>query len=139
SYFYHTMRGEKPGIFVDSMWTSADRGKTWQGPLDAEFNVPGVAQDSLGRGPALWRSSVELANGSLVTVAHTLFAGESKLRVIALGSSDKGRNWRFLATVAYDPKIRTEGYTEPSICKNAQGNLICVIRTEGEMMQQSFS
>jgi len=139
SYFYHTMRGEAPDLFVDSMWTSPNGGKTWEGPLDVEFTIPGNAEDALGRGPALWRSSVQLTNGKLVTVAHTLFAGESKLRVIALGSSDKGRTWRYLATVAYDPKIRTEGFTEPIICRTAKANLICLMRTEGEMMQQSFS
>jgi hypothetical protein len=139
SYYYHAMRGETPDHFVDSMWTSPDSGKTWQGPVDAEFTVPGNAEDPLGRGPALWRSSVELTNGHLVTVAHTLFAGDTKIRVIALGSSDKGRSWRYLATVAYDPKIRTEGFTEPIICQTAHKKLICLIRTEGAMMQQSFS
>src|SRR5436190_1577269 len=129
SFFYHTMRGEAPDTFLDSMWTSPDGGKTWKGPVDVEFTVPGVVQDPLGRGPALWRSSVQLPNGDLVTVAHTLFAGDTKIRVIALGSSDKGHKWRYLATVAYDPKIRTEGFTEPIICKTAKGNLICFIRT----------
>jgi len=139
SYFYHTMRGEVPDIFVDSMWTSPDGGRTWRGPLEAEFAVPGNAQDPLGKGPALWHRSVQLTNGNLVTVAHTLFAGEGKIRVITLGSSDKGRHWRYLATIAYDPKIRTEGYTEPIICQTANGKLICFMRTEGAMMQQSFS
>ena len=139
SYFYHTMRGEAPDIFVDSMWRSPDGGKTWQGPIDVEFTVPGNAEDALGRGPALWRSSVQVTNGRLVTVAHTLFAGENKLRVIALGSSDMGRSWRYLATIAYDPKIRTEGFTEAIICRTVTGSLICLMRTEGEMMQQSFS
>src|SRR5207249_9333062 len=47
--------------------------------------------------------------------------------------------WNYLSTVAYDPNISTEGYTEPIICQNATGNLICFMRTEGAMMQQSFS
>lgn len=139
SFFYHLMRGETPDLFVNSMWTSPDGGRTWRGPFDAEFTVPGNAQDPLGRGPALWRDSVQLGGGKLVTVAHTLFAGQKKLRVIALGSSDKGRHWRYLSTVAYDPNIRTEGYTEPIICQTSDKKLICLIRTEGAMMQQSFS
>lgn len=139
TYFYHTMRGETPDRFLDSLWTSPDGGKTWQGPVDVEFTVPGNTQDPLGRGPAFWHRSVQLTNGGLVAVAHTLFAGESKIRVIALGSSDQGRRWRYLATVAYDPKIRTEGFTEPILCQTAQGRLICLIRTEGAMLQQSFS
>jgi len=139
SLFYHAMRGERRDVFLDSMWTSPDGGQTWQGPVDVEFTIPGVAEDPLGRGPAFWRRSVQLTNNDLVTVAHTLFAGDSKLRVIALVSSDKGRSWRYLATVASDPKIRTEGFTEPIICQTADKRLICLIRTEGAMMQQSFS
>jgi hypothetical protein len=139
SFFYHTMRGETPDLFLNSKWTSLDGGKTWQGPMDVEFRIPGVHNDSLGRGPALWRASVQLTNSRLVTVAHALFAGETKLRVIALGSSDNGDHWRYLATVAYDPKIRTEGFTEPMVCHTSQRRLICMMRTEGAMMQQSFS
>ena len=140
TYFYLTMRAQTPALFVDSMWTSPDGGGTWQRPVDVEFAVPGMAQDALGRGQAIWHSSVQLTNGNLVTVAHTLFAGEGKLRVIALGSSDKGRSWGYLATVAYDPNINTEGFTEPIVCQTAPGSLICFMRTEGgNPMYQSFS
>jgi hypothetical protein len=140
TYFYETMRAQTPAHYVDSLWTSLDGGRTWQKPVDAEFAIPGNVQDSLGRGPAIWHRSVQLANGNLVTVAHTLFAGDTKFRVIALGSSDKGRNWSYLATVAYNPNIDTEGFTEPIVSQTARGGLICFMRTEGgRPMYQSFS
>ena len=138
--FYETMRAQSPAVFVGSIWTSPDGGKTWQKPVDVEFAVPGNVQDSLGRGPAVWHRAVQLTNGNLVTVAHTLFAGQSKLRVIALGSSNKGRSWGYLAAVAYDPNIDTEGFTEPILCQTATGSLMCFMRTDGGYpMYQSFS
>jgi subtilisin family serine protease len=140
SYFYHTMRAGGAGLFVDSMWSSADGGANWLGPVDVEFSVPGNALDEKGRGQAIWQRSVQLKNGNLVTVAHTLFLGDSKVRVIALGSSDRGRGWSYLSTVAYDPHLNTEGFTEPIVCQTAQGGLICFMRTEGgQPMYQAFS
>lgn len=140
SFLYHTMRGEKPDWYVDSRWSSRDGGRTWRGPEDADFFVPGNALNEQGKGQAIWQRSVQLKNGDLVTVAHTLFAGDAKLRVIALGSSDKGRKWRYLTTVANNQKLDTEGFTEPIICQTAQGSLICLMRTEGgRPMYQAFS
>ena len=146
TYFYHTMRTPTPGIFVTSMWHSPDGGQTWEGPIDAEFKVPDNKLDNLGRGPAIWRRSVELSNGHLVTVAHCGFKGDRKARVIALGSSDKGRTWSYLGTVANEPKMWdlpnsvSEGFTEPIVCKLAGDELICVMRTQGHNpMYQCYS
>jgi hypothetical protein len=140
TFFYHNMRGDAPDRFVNSMWSSQDGGKTWQGPMDVALAVPGMVQDSLGRGQAIWHRAVLLKSGDLVTVAHTLFAGNAKLRVIALGSSDEGKTWRYLGTVAHDEMIDTEGFTEPILCKTAGNALICLMRTEGgKPMYQSCS
>ena len=149
TYYCQPMRDSDapPGQpnFINSMWHSPDGGTTWKGPVDVELTVPGHKLDHLGRGPALWRRSVQLDNGDLVTVAHCGFEGDKKARVIALGSSDKGHTWQYLATVAHDETINTEGFTEPIICKladNDDGNeeLICFMRTNGNQpMYQSYS
>ena len=140
SFLYHTMRSEGADAFVDSMWKSEDGGRNWLGPVDVNFHVPGNALNEQGKGQAIWQRSVRLKNGNLVTVAHTLFAEDKKLRVIAMGSSDKGMNWRYLATVANNQALDTEGFTEPVLCQNAHGDLICLMRTEGgRPMYQSFS
>ncbi len=144
AYYCQPMRGGAPPRFINGMWHSPDGGTTWKGPVDVELTVPGHKLDHLGRGPGLWRRSVQLDNGDLVTVAHTEFEGDKSCRVIALGSSDKGRKWRYLATVAYDPDMNTppttDGFTEPIICKLADGELICFIRTQGHYpMYQSYS
>ena len=134
------MRGDAPERFVNSMWSSQDGGTTWQGPTDVALTVPGMNQDSLGRGQAIWHRAVLLRSGDLVTVAHTLFEGDKKLRVIALGSLDEGKTWRHLGTVAHDETINTEGFTEPILCKTTGDALICLMRTEGDQpMYQSYS
>jgi hypothetical protein len=138
-YGYLTMRAEAPGVFVNTMWSSPDGGTTWQGPTDAEITVPPDSGRELGQGQTIWRRSVQLANGNLVTMADALFAGESKTRDIALGSSDQGRSWHYLSTVGYDPNLRF-GFSEPIICQTADGRLICLMRTDGDKpMYQAFS
>ena len=140
TYYYHAMRGDAPPRYVNSMWHSPDGGKTWHGPVDSPITVPGNALDRLGRGPAIWARAVQLPNGDLVTTAHSRFKGDKKLLVIALGSSDKGRNWHYLGTVARDETIDTEGFTEPIVCNTADGALICFMRTQGgHPMYQSWS
>jgi hypothetical protein len=143
TYFYCAMKDVSPGAgpeqYVTSLWRSADGGKTWDGPTDVNVTVPGNAQDSLGRGPAIWHRSVELKNGHLVTTAHTLFEGDKKLRIITLESTDKGRSWRYLGTAAHDPDLNEEGFTEPILCKLANDELVCFIRTEGIPMYQVYS
>ena len=140
STFYHTMRVE-PGRFVNSLWRTRE-GQTWEGPVDIFFDVPGHADDPLGRGPAPWQRAVQEADGDLLVTAHARFAGEEKLRVIVLRSRDKGRHWEYLATVAYDPHLPTEGFTEPVLTQLAQGDLLVVMRTEGHqplMQSRSFN
>ncbi len=143
AFFYHAMKDVSPGTgpdqYVTSLWRSSDGGKTWDGPVDSNLIVPGNAKDPLGRGPAIWHRSVEMKNGRLLTTAHTLFEGDKKLRIILLESADKGRNWCYLATVAHDPDLNVEGFTEPILCKLANEELICFIRTEGIPMHQVYS
>ncbi len=57
-----------------------------------------------------------------------------------MGSSDKGYNWNYLGTVAYDPAIPTQGFVEPIVCKLADDGLISLMRTEGHQpMYQAHS
>jgi len=129
-----------PNDFVTSMWRSSDGGATWSGPTDANVTVANMDLNSRGSGPSFWYRSVELSNGDLVTTAHTRFIGDTKLRAVALGSSDKGYNWNYLGTVAYDPAIPTQGFVEPIVCKLADDELISLMRTEGHQpMYQAHS
>lgn len=46
-----------------------------------------------------------------------------------LKSSDQGRTWDYLSTVAYDPSSGEEGPCEPSIARCQNGDLLCIMRT----------
>jgi hypothetical protein len=48
-----------------------------------------------------------------------------------LRSTDQGRHWRYLATVAADETVPTEGFTEPVMAKMPDGHLLCMMRTDG--------
>jgi hypothetical protein len=83
---------------------------------------------------------LETADGSLIACAHTAYQGEAKARTICYHSTDKGRTWGSESTVAYDPDMWGEGFVEPvmSFCSN--GDLLCVMRTDGHLpLMQSRS
>jgi hypothetical protein len=137
--------------FVGQMCVSRDGGKTF-GPIElAVFhrpaNVASRAMDAKAvanyratsarwsdqLSHALWRSVLEKSDGTLIACAHTLYKGDPKLRTICYHSSDKGRTWGAESTVAYDPAIAGEGFVEPvmSFCSN--GDVLCVMRTNGHL------
>jgi hypothetical protein len=56
-----------------------------------------------------------------------------KFRCILLRSSDRGRNWRFISTIASDPSIGEEAFNEPVLVRLSRGphagRLIGLLRT----------
>jgi hypothetical protein len=65
-----------------------------------------------------------------------------KTRVMLFRSRNKGRHWNFVATVAADSKVGTEGFGEPVIARVSRGphagRLICMMRT-GQALYDNFS
>ena len=121
--------------FVAPRYLSYDAGKSWEGPENVYLHIP-QAKGAAFNG----RSFLELPDGKLINATHLCFKDEEKIRVVIVISEDKGRHWEYLSTVAYDPDIDTEGFTEPALLQLASGELVCVMRTEGyHPMLQSFS
>jgi hypothetical protein len=62
-----------------------------------------------------------------------------KTRVMLARSADKGQHWKYVSTVAVDPKVGTEGFGEPVICRISKGpsagRLICLMRTGRELYE----
>ena len=54
-------------------------------------------------------------------------------------SSDRGQHWKFVATIAVDPNVGTEGFGEPVIVRVSRGpnpgRLICQMRTGRELYE----
>jgi len=134
---------ERPGHFLSKRFLSNDGGRTVKAE-PTEIHVP-QATGGIGHapfpGPVFWRSIVEQPDGSLLAAMYGWFKGDEspvpgqpgsmRYRTFVVLSRDQGKTWEYLATVAYDPKIGTEGYCEPVIRGLPDGTMIAMLRTGG--------
>ena len=81
---------------------------------------------------------VRLANGDLLTTMHGNLEGDTEYRTMIVRSTDQGRTWQYRTTVAYDanapdPQLAGQytGYCEPSLALLSDGQLLCIMRTQG--------
>jgi len=147
---YSFLKGDN--VYAKDMFISRDKGETFQGPTMAMIHIPQLgktlsspvsdrikkiaaryketsAQWSDANGPNFWRTILDIDDGTLLACGHTKFKGDPRCcRIVCYVSTDKGMNWRVLATVAQDDKV---GFYEPvmSLCSN--GDVLCVIRRGG--------
>ncbi len=148
--------GEKPDQGAGLLYYSKDDFKTLRGPIDITFNIPDAdfygSTDDGGRPHAamrLHRRILELPNGDLLTTIYGWMKGDNapcdyqpkmkKTRVMFFKSTNKGRHWDYVSTVAVDPKVGTEGFGEPTIAYihkgKHKGRIICFMRTGIELYQ----
>ncbi len=141
------------------LYTSNDDWKTLEGPIDITFNLPGVnftgSSDDYGRphgAVRLHRRIIELPNGDLLTTLYGWFEGDTepsaymatmrKTRVLLLRSTNRGRHWDLVSTVAVDAKVGTEGFNEAVLIRISKGpnagRLLCKMRT-GREQREAFS
>ncbi|WP_165071910.1 sialidase family protein [Paludisphaera rhizosphaerae] len=142
--------GAKPGEGIGQIYVSTDDWKTVDGPRDALFDIPRAkfdgSSDDGGRPHAAMRAHrriLELPNGDLLTTLYGWLEGDAtpatyaptmmKSRALLVRSSDKGRSWKLVSTIAVDPSVGTEGFGEPVLCRTSKGpnpdRLICLMRT----------
>lgn len=148
--------GEKPDTGEGLLYQSTDDYKTLQGPFPMTFNMPGAdfynSSDDGGRphvAMRLHRRLIELPNGDLLTTIYGWIKGDNepsgytktmnKTRVMLFRSTNKGRHWEFVSTVAAERGIGTEGFGEPVLARVSKGpkagRLICMIRTGRDMYE----
>ena len=149
--------GEGQGLLFSSLAMTIaclkDRSRSHSRHLpDANFSG---SSDDGGRPHAamrLHRRIVELPGGDLLTTLYGWLEGDNepsgytptmkKTRVMLLRSSNRGRHWELVATIAADPKVGTEGYDEPVLARISKGphpgRLICQMRT-GRELRESVS
>ena len=48
-----------------------------------------------------------------------------RFRTWVMRSTDRGRNWDYRATVAYDPTVGSEGFCEPGLLLLPDGDILC--------------
>ncbi|MEO6003183.1 MAG: sialidase family protein [Opitutus sp.] len=155
----YVVPGSKPGEGLGQLYVSKDDWRTVEGPIDVTFNLPQVnfsgSSDDGGRPHTairLHRRILELPNGDLLTTLYGWFEGDTepsaymktmrKTRTMLVRSTNHGRHWDLVSTIAVDPKVGTEGYDEPVIARIAKGphagRLICQMRT-GQEQRETFS
>lgn len=148
--------GEKPGTGKGLLYFSKDDWRTLEGPVNITFNISGAdfysSTDDGGRPHAamrLHRRIIELPNGDLLTTIYGWLEGDNepsgytptmkKTRVMLFRSSNKGRHWDLVSTVAADSKVGTEGFGEPVLVRinhgKHSGRLICQIRTGRDLYE----
>ena len=148
--------GERPDEGLGQLYTSNDDWRTLQGPQDVVFELPGIdfyaSTDDGGRphnAERLHRRILEMPNGDLLTTIYGTMKGDKtpcdyrptmmKSRVMPARSTNRGRRWQLVSTVAVNPAVGTEGFDEPAIARISKGphagRLLCFMRTGRELYE----
>jgi hypothetical protein len=149
---------DDPSLGAGQLYRSDDDWKTLQGPIEISFRMPEVnfrgSSDDYGRAHEavrLHRRILELPNGDLLTTLYGWFKGDMapstymptmrRTRAVLLRSSDEGRNWKLVSTIAVDPTVGTEGFDEPVLARISggkhAGRLLCFMRTGRDLYETS--
>ncbi|MBO9610762.1 MAG: exo-alpha-sialidase [Paenibacillaceae bacterium] len=149
-------QGGAAGCGAGQMWETRDDWRTLQGPYEVDFALPGIdfhaSKDDGGRpheAVRLHRSVVELPNGDWLATLYGWMQGDDtpsayiasmkKTRCMLVRSTDRGRQWTYLSTIAVDPAVGTEGFDEPVLARLSmgplRGRLICHVRTGRELYE----
>ena len=136
------------GVFEATMMRSTDGGKTFKSE-PARLNIPqgtgGTGDDGkYYEGPTVDHAIVPLRDGSLLMAMYGYFKTDTvvspafppkwkfyKYRTWVMRSTDRGRNWDYRATVAYDPAVGSESFCEPDLLRLPDGDILCFMRTGG--------
>ncbi|MFH0964270.1 MAG: exo-alpha-sialidase [Planctomycetota bacterium] len=88
---------------------------------------------------------LELPDGGLLAPMYGYLEGDTQYRVLLMRSADKGHSWRYYSTVAYDPDDPDPdlvgqycGFCEPSFARLPNGQLLCVMRTQGTHLPAEY-
>ena len=148
--------GKGPDDALGQMYLSKNDWGTLEGPVEITFHLPGVTfsntTDDIGREEAavrLHRRIIELPNGDLLTTLYGWFDGDTepttympsmwRTRVVLLRSTNRGRHWEMVSTVAAERNVGSEGFGEPVLIRVSTqphaGRLICQMRTGRELRE----
>jgi len=143
----------EPGWGKGLMLISRDDLRSYEGPVEIKVELPNVDFDGKDDGGnphvaiRFHRRILELPEGDLLAVAYGRLHGENapthympsmkRTRCMLVRSSDQGRNWKFVSTIAVGAEVGTEGFCEPDLVRLShganEGKLLCYMRTGKEM------
>lgn len=145
---FSTKTTDREGVFSTSLTRSTDGGLTSKSETTT-LHIPegagGTGDDgSWFQGPVADHSIVQLRDGSLLASMYGQFKTDRvlvptmpakwqcfKYRTFVVRSTDRGKTWKHLATVAYDPSVGLESFCEPDLLTLPNGDILCFMRTGG--------
>jgi photosystem II stability/assembly factor-like uncharacterized protein len=105
--------------------TSKDNGYTWS---KANFiDTKGMPFNNL-EGPT--DAPIEMPDGSIImgVIGYALNGDNANHAAVMLRSTDKGKTWKYLSTMASDPGGKLGGFVEPGIVRTKTGRIIAGLR-----------
>jgi hypothetical protein len=145
---FHSRRTDRAGYFSIPLTRSTDNGHTTSSET-ALLHIPeaagGTGDDGRSyEGPVADHAIVALRDGSLLAAMYGQFTGDRvlmptmpeawkcfKYRTFVVRSTDRGKTWEYLATVAYDPSVGLESFCEADLLALPRGDILCFMRTGG--------
>ena len=145
---FHSQQTDRPGYFSIPLSRSTDNGRTVRAETSL-LHIPdatgGTGDDGKAyEGPVADHAIVALRDGSLLAAMYGQFTGDRvpvptmpeawkcyKYRTFVVRSTDRGKTWEYLATVAYDPSVGLESYCEADLLTLPGGEVLCFMRTGG--------
>ena len=126
-----TQKTDQKGVFEANFFRSKDHGLS-RIPETAKIFLPEKLSDWQS---VLCRKIVGLIDGSLLMSMYSYYKMgndiERIFRTIALRSTDRGKSWHYLSTVAFDMRedVRGEGFNETSLLVLPDGNILSFMRS----------
>jgi sialidase-1 len=108
--------------------TSKDNGHTWSKPN--YIDIKGMPVTGL-EGPT--DAPIEMPDGSVVmgVIGYGLHGDPKNIGSILLRSTDKGKSWNYVSTIASDPGGKLGTLVEPGLVRTKTGRLVAGLRNHG--------
>jgi hypothetical protein len=109
--------------------TSNDNGHTWSQP---DFiDIKGMPVTGL-EGPT--DAPIEMPDGSIImgVIGYSLHGDPKNTGSVLLRSTDKGKTWNYVSTIASDPGGKLGGFLEPGLVRTKTGRIVAGLRNHGQ-------
>ncbi|MDQ7949507.1 MAG: sialidase family protein [Pedobacter sp.] len=109
--------------------TSKDNGKTWSKPN--HIDIKGMPVTGL-EGPT--DAPIEMPDGSILMaeIGYSLHGDSRSTGAIMMRSTDQGKTWKYLSTIADDPGGKLGGFMEPGLVRTKTGRIVVGLRNHAE-------
>ena len=109
--------------------SSTDNGKTWSKPTF--LNIKGMPFSGV-EGPT--DAPIEMPDGSIImgVIGYGINGNSHNVGSVLLKSTDKGKTWKYVSTIAGDPDGKFGGLVEPGIVRTKTGRIIAGLRTHAD-------